>query len=58
MAAVIKDFATYYLIAKKKIELKLWTIDYAKGYLYCYLNNVLNESEDNYNQYSKLIDEL
>ena len=58
MATAINDFATYYTIAKNKIRLKLWSIDYAKGYLYCYLNNVLEVTKDNYNEYAKLIDEL
>ena len=58
MATVIKDFATYYLIAKNKIRLKLWSVDYAKGYLSCYLNNVLTVNEFKYDEYAKLIDEL
>lgn len=58
MATYIKDFATYYKIAEKKIRLKLWSVDYAKGYLSCYLNNVLEVTDDDYNEYAKLIDEL
>ncbi|MBQ8218361.1 MAG: hypothetical protein IJZ79_03555 [Bacilli bacterium] len=44
--------------AENKIRLKLWSREYAKGYLYCYLNEVLNVSDDEYDEYSKLIDEL
>lgn len=55
---IIKDFATYYLIAKNKIELNLWPIEYAKGFLFCFLDYVLDVSEDNYNEYAKLIDDL
>lgn len=58
MAAVIKDFATYYKIAENKIKLKLWTVEYAKGYLYCYINNVLDLTEEDFNEYAKLIDDL
>lgn len=58
MKNIIKDFATYYKIAKKKVALKLWSIEYAKGWLSCYLDMVLEVSEDNYNEYAKLIDEL
>lgn len=54
----IRDFATYYKVAKKKIKLKLWSVEYAKGWLSCYLGMVLEVSEDNYNEYAKLIDEL
>jgi hypothetical protein len=54
----IKDFATYYLIAKHKIKLKLWTIEYAKGFLHCYIDHVLNLSDDDYNEYAKMIDDL
>ena len=56
---IIKDFATYYLIAKKKVSLKLWSVEYAKGWLYCYLDMVLlDTSDDSYNMYAQLIDEL
>lgn len=56
---MIKDFALYYKIAKKKIDLKLWSVEYAKGYLGSYLDHVLTDvSNDTYNEYSKLIDDL
>ena len=59
MKNIIKDFATYYKIAKKKIALKSWSVEYAKGWLYCYLDMVLlDTSEENYNTYSSLIDNL
>lgn len=58
MKEIIKDFATYYLIAKEKIRLKLWSREYAQGWLSCYLNMVLDASDDDYNEYAKLIDEL
>lgn len=51
-------FDSQYIIAKKKIELRLWTVEYAKGYLYCYLGNVLEVNDFLYDEYSKLIDEL
>lgn len=44
-------------VAKSKISLKLWSTDYAKGYCYAILNNI-NVSNDDYNYYSKQIDEL
>lgn len=58
MATAIKDFATYYKTAENKVRLKLWSVDYAKGYLSCYLNHVLEVTDDDYNEYAKLIDEL
>lgn len=58
MATTIKDFATYYLIAKNKIKLKLWSVEYARGHLSCYLKNVLTVNEFEYDEYAKLIDEL
>lgn len=54
----IKDFKECYTIAKNKIKLKLWSVDYARGYLSCYLNNVLTVNDYEYNEYAKLIDEL
>ena len=54
----IKDFATFYLIAKNKIKLKLWSVDYAKGFLHCYIEHVLDLSNDGYNEYAKMIDDL
>lgn len=54
----IKDFGTYYLIAKNKVDLKLWSVDYAKGFLHCYIDHVLNLSDDDYNEYAKMIDAL
>lgn len=59
MKEIIKDFATYYLIAKKKVALKLWSVEYAKGWLSCYLEMVLvNTDDDNYNMYAQLINEF
>ena len=55
---VIRDFATYYSIAKNKIKLKLRTVEYAKGFLHCYIDHVLKLSDDDYNEYAKLIDDL
>lgn len=52
------DFGFYYEIAKKKIKLKLWSAEYSKGYLYFFLNNVADVTEEQYNEYSKMIDEL
>ena len=43
--------------AKNKISLKLWSIEYAKGYCYGVLNNIDVSNED-YDYYSKEIDEL
>ena len=54
----ICDFRTYYILAKNKIKLKLWSIEYAKGFLYCYLDYVLKTSDDDYNECAKLIDDL
>lgn len=47
--------------AKQKIKLKLWSVDYAKGYCYALLdedlkNNIIT-SED-YDNYSEMIDNL
>ena len=56
--AIIKDFETYYLIAKEKIRLKLWRVEYAQGWLSCYLDMILETSDDNYNEYAKLINAL
>lgn len=55
---IIRDFATYYSIANNKIKLKLWTVEYAKGFLHCYIGHVLKLSDDDYNEYAKLIDDL
>lgn len=52
------DFGVYYKMAKKKIESKLWSVEYAKGYLYFFINNVADITDNQYNEYSKLIDEL
>ena len=58
MKNIILDFGFYYEIAKKKIKLKLWSAEYSKGYLYFFLNNVADVTEEQYNEYSKMIDEL
>ena len=58
MKNIIMDFGLYYEITKKKIKLKLWSAEYAKGYLYFCLNNVADVTEEQYNEYSKMIDEL
>ena len=55
---MIKDFGTYYSIAKNKIKLKLWTVEYAKGFLHCYIDCVLELSDFLYDEYSRMIDEL
>lgn len=54
----IKDFGTYYLIAKNKVDLKLWSVDYAKGFLHCYIDHVLELSDFLYDEYSKMIDDM
>ena len=59
MKNINDNFEFYYTLAKKKIGLHLWSVDYAKGYMFCYLNNVLvNLSDDKYDEYAKLIDDL
>lgn len=58
MKEIIIDFNTLYKNAKKKVELKLWSVDYAKGYLSFYLNNIADVADDEYNEYVKLIDDL
>ena len=49
MKNIIMDFGLYYEIAKKKIKLKLWSAEYSKGYLYFFLNNVADVTEEQYN---------
>lgn len=46
MKNIIMDFGLYYEIAKKKIKLKLWSAEYSKGYLYFFLNNVADVTEE------------
>ena len=58
MKKIILDFGLYYKNAKKKIASKLWSVEYAKGYLYFFINNVADITDEQYNEYSKLIDEL
>lgn len=59
MKNINDNFEFYYILVKKKIELHLWSVDYAKGYMYCYLNNILVYlSYDKYDEYAKLIDDL
>lgn len=46
---------------KEKIKLKLWTIDYAKGYCYAMLAEKLyhkNITNEEYDKYSKIIDDF
>jgi hypothetical protein len=52
------DFNSVYSIVQEKIALKLWSIDFAKGYLSCYLTLLKDLTDDNYNVYAKLIDDL
>lgn len=52
------DFEAWYKHAKKKVKLNLWTPEYAKGYLYFFLNNVAEITENEYEEYAKMIDEI
>ena len=52
----MKDYIEY---AKSKIELKLWSVDYAKGYCFALLNNLCTpDSADEYDELAKQIDDL
>ena len=53
-----KSFEDIYKIATFKVTSKMWSVDYAKGYLSCYLNNVAIVSDDQYNEFAKMIDDL
>lgn len=52
------EFYRQYTTARQKIKLKLWDAEYAKGYLYCYLENVLEVNDSEYDEYSNLIDDM
>lgn len=52
------DFYAYYETAKKKIKLKLWSVEFAKGYLSCLLDNIAKMTDEQYDECSNMIDEL
>lgn len=54
----ITQFDKYYEIAKNKVRLKLWTLDFAKGYLSCLVNELNNYQDDEYNNYATKINDL
>jgi hypothetical protein len=54
----MEQFYLYFEMAQAKIKIKLWTVEYAKGYMSCVINEVMNLKDDEYDEYSKLIDEL
>ena len=58
MKNIIMDFEAWYKHAKKKVKLNLWTPEYAKGYIYFFLNNVAEITENEYEEYAKMIDEI
>ena len=47
-------------LAKTKIQLKLWSSGYAKGYCYAILNEVYSEriTDSEYNEYAKQINDF
>lgn len=55
---IIMDFYVYYETAKKKIKLKLWSVEFAKGYLSCLLDNIAKMTDEQYDECSNMIDEL
>ena len=54
----MEDFNLCLQKAKEKIALKLWNTDFAKGYLSCIIDEILNISDDAYDECANKIDEL
>jgi hypothetical protein len=52
-----ENFSILYEMFKKKIEMKLCSVDYAKGYLYCLIDTKIKD-DTQYDEYARLIDEI
>ena len=52
-----KDFNTQYEILKNRVEMKLCSVDYAKGYLYCLIDTKIKD-DTQYDEYARLIDDI
>lgn len=52
-----ENFSIQYEMFKKKIEMKLCSVDYAKGYLYCLIDTKIKD-DDQYDEYARLIDDI
>ncbi len=52
-----ENFSIQYEMFKKKIEMKLCSVDYAKGYLYCLIDTKIKD-DTQYDEYARLIDDI